>query len=69
MTDEDGFKWLTVARLTELLAELPQDNRVMTNAVGNLLVLSADGTHSISFVDFVCDGEVLSLNKEFTGYL
>jgi hypothetical protein len=61
MRDEDGTKWLTAARLIELLATLPPDSRVMPNTVGNLLVLVADGASSLAFVDFVGNGEVESM--------
>lgn len=57
MLDEDGTKWLTAAQLIELLGTLPADSRVMPNRVGNLLVLTPDGTGSLAFIDFVC-GEV-----------
>ena len=61
MRDENGAKWLTAARLIELLATLPADSRVMPNTVGNLLVLTADGASSLAFVDFAGDGEVDSM--------
>lgn len=61
MRSEDGTKWLTAARLVELLATLPPDSRVMPNTVGNLLVLSADGERSLAYVDFGGDGEVESM--------
>jgi len=52
MLEDDGTKWLRAARLIELLAELPADSRVMVNIVANLLVLSADGTHRVAYIDF-----------------
>lgn len=58
MKDDTGCKWLPAARLSELLATLPPDSRVMTNAVGNLLVLSADDTEMLAYVDFAGNGEI-----------
>lgn len=58
MQNHDGAKWLTAARLIELLATLPSESRVMPNRVGNLLVLAPDGASSLAFVDFAGDGEV-----------
>ena len=57
MFDEDGTKYLPAAHLIEILSTLPPDSRVMANSVGNLLILSADGSVGVGFVDFV-DGEV-----------
>jgi hypothetical protein len=61
MLDEDGTKWLSAARLIELLAALPADSRVTPNAVGNLLVLTADGAGCLAYVDFVGKGRVESM--------
>lgn len=61
MLEDDGTKWLTASRLIELLATLPPNSRVSPNAVGNLLVLTEDGSDCISYVNFMFDGEVVEL--------
>jgi hypothetical protein len=58
MRDDAGIKWLTAARLIELLTTMPADSRVMPNAVGNMVVLDATGETMIAYVDFSGDGEV-----------
>jgi hypothetical protein len=58
MDDEYGYKWVSAARLMELLATLPADSRVMPNAVDNLCVLTADGATYLGFIDLLLDGEV-----------
>lgn len=57
MRDGDT-KWLSAARLIELLQTLPSESRVMPNAVGNLLVLTADGESSFAYIDLLFNGDV-----------
>ena len=58
MRDDDNRKWLTAARLIDLLQTLPSESRVMPNAVGNLLVLTPDGESSFAYIDLLFDGDV-----------
>lgn len=46
-----GAKYLTRARLEELLATLPDDVRLSTNVGGNLSITNADGS-AIGYIDF-----------------
>ncbi|HET9701148.1 MAG TPA: hypothetical protein VFP70_09525 [Burkholderiales bacterium] len=58
MRNDNGTKWLTAERLIELLETLPGDSRVMVNSVGNLVVLTPDGTRCTAFIDFFGIGTV-----------
>ncbi len=55
MIDDDGNRWMSAARLIELLSRLPADSRVSVNWAGNLFV--RDGDRSIARIDF-CDGSL-----------
>ena len=67
MLDEYGAKWLRARRLIELLETLPQESRVTTNMVGNLLVLTANGEEYFAFVDLSDEGQVEFLRKDTGG--
>jgi hypothetical protein len=60
MRAENGRKYLTAARLIELLATLPPDSRVAPNTVGNLLVRTPDNKTNLAYVDFI-SGKVESM--------
>lgn len=48
------FKYLTPAKMTEILATLPANSRLITNGVGNLAVFSDDSEY-IGFIDFASE--------------
>lgn len=50
MIDDDGNRWMSAARLIELLSRLPSDSRVSVNVAGNLLVRIGDVV--IARIDF-----------------
>lgn len=64
MHDDNGTKWLPAARLIELLQELPSYSRVMPNAVGNLLAMTANGERALAYVDFARGGSVESMEHD-----
>lgn len=51
------YKWLPPRRLIELLSELPEDTRVVTNYVGNLTIFDNEGMYW-GFIDFNVDGSI-----------
>ena len=53
-----GAKYLTVARVMELLQSLPADARLHPNDVGNILVMSDDGDESLGHIDFLLQGKI-----------
>jgi hypothetical protein len=61
--NDDGIKWLTAERLMELLAKLPANSRVVANRVGNLLIVSADGSRAIAYIDFLLDGSIEDMEE------
>lgn len=65
MIDARSEKWLTIGRLSELLSTLPANNRVMTNAVGNLNIVSAYNKRYLGFIDFL--GGDVELMEEVAG--
>ncbi len=54
MRDKDGNKWLTAARLIELLSRLPQNSTISSSDSGDLLFANVDG-RSIAYIDLVAD--------------
>ena len=62
MRDPDlDWKYLTVARLRELLANLPDDAWIGPNAVLNLVLFDkagADVPKYLGYIDFSGDGEL-----------
>jgi hypothetical protein len=48
-------KWLTVAQLKSVLADLPDNYTLMPNRVGNLTVCSTDLEYR-GFIDFLSEG-------------
>lgn len=58
------IKYLSAARLIELLQLLPSDTRISANAVGNFLVWSADGCEDIGFIDTAHEGEFISFKPD-----
>lgn len=50
-----GPKWLTVAQLKRVLAELPEDYTISVNTVGNLRVGDKDLNYK-GFIDFLSEG-------------
>jgi hypothetical protein len=72
MTDDNeydgrGSKYLPAGKLIELLATLPPDARVKCNQVANLLVLAPDGSESLAYIDFLMEGEVVSMKEPTNG--
>lgn len=64
MIDPFGdYKWLPPRRLMELLRELPEDSRVVTNYNGNLTVYDSDGLY-LGFIDFNLKGEIERMEVE-----
>lgn len=59
----EDVKYLTVARLAELLATIPPDSLVGANRVGNLFINFPDGEYT-GFIDFAGDGEVSMEDQE-----
>lgn len=58
MRDPFGdYKWLPPGRLIELLRELPEDSRLVTNYAGNLTVYDSEGLYW-GFIDFNVDGSI-----------
>jgi len=51
------YKWLPPGRLMELLRELPEDSRLVTNYAGNLTIYDSDGLY-VGFIDFNLNGSV-----------
>lgn len=58
MLDIHKNKWLTVEELQQLLDKLEANQRVAVNHVGNLAVLTPDGTHMVGYIDFAAHGTV-----------
>lgn len=54
--DDIAPKWLTVAQLRRVLAELPDDYTLFPNKVGNLRVGDKDLIYK-GFINFLFDGE------------
>lgn len=59
----EEYKWLPPGRLMELLRELPEDSRVVTNYVGNLTIYDSDGLYW-GFIDFNLKGEIERIGVE-----
>lgn len=45
-------RYITVAGFIEIVRALPADFRLYPNSVGNLAVLTADGSEQVGHVDF-----------------
>lgn len=60
MTDLDQNKFLPVARLIELLSELPPEVRVYPNRVGNLMLMTPEPQEIyLGYVDLTEAGQVV----------